>query len=230
MVVPLRWRGQARSVAFSYQDGCLVSDSVELCGFVYLVGDDEGERTAPITEDKAVSLHWDRDQSVDPEVLHGVLDQPRTTAWSAVTIAGDEPHDGIWLRLTVTDARTCRINALPEVSPERCDPIAALRSPALVDGESLAYLTTRRQNTDQGTRWELGAIGHGPAAAELVEHLCDEIRAWSSARDQRPVVIAYPVDTPDGDLIAPAIDKTHSRLVLTYDQNAADSCRVWPPS
>ncbi len=221
LVAPLRWRGQARSVAFSYQDGRLVSDSVELCGFVYLVGEDQGERSAPISEDETVSLHWDRDQAVDPDMLRGVLDQPRTSAWSGVTVAGDEPHDVVWLRLTVTDPRTCRINSHPEVSPEVCDPVAPLRSPALVDGESLAYLTSRRQETDRGMRWELGAIGHGPAAAELTERLCDEIRAWSHEGARRPVVTAHPAGIPDRELAAPAIDKNHSRLTLTYASDEA---------
>jgi protein-L-isoaspartate(D-aspartate) O-methyltransferase len=87
LVAPLRWRGQGRSVAFTYTDGRLVSDSLHLCGFVYLVGDDEGELSGSITADELVTLHWDRDQAVDPEALHGVLDQPRVTAWSGTTIA-----------------------------------------------------------------------------------------------------------------------------------------------
>jgi protein-L-isoaspartate(D-aspartate) O-methyltransferase len=66
--------------------------------------------------------------------------------------------------------------------------------------------------------WELGAIGHGPAAAELTEYLCEEIRTWGPARDQRPPsLVVYPAGTPDGDLVSPAIEKTHSRFVVTYD-------------
>lgn len=214
----MRWRGQARSVGFTYSDGRLISDSVELCGFVYLVTEDEGELSGPITDDDTVKLHWDRDQAVDVHALRGVLDQRRTTAWSGITIAGDEPHDGIWLRLTVTDQHVCRIDAPADVPSELCDPIQAFRSPALVDGGSLAYLTSRRQENGDNVRWELGAIGHGPAATELTEHLCDEIRAWAPDRDQRkPTVIAYPAGTPDNELAGPAIDKTHSRFVLTYN-------------
>ncbi|MFD0204654.1 MULTISPECIES: methyltransferase, FxLD system [Saccharothrix] len=218
LVAPLRWRGQARSVGFTYADGRLVSDSIYLCGFVYLVNADDGELSGPINDDETVKLHWDRDQAVNLDALRGVLDQPRTTAWSGVTIAGDEPHDGIWLRLTATDQRVCRIDAHSDVAPEVCDPIQAFRSPALVDGDSLAYLTSRRQTNGDEVRWELGAIGHGPAAAELTEHLCDEIRAWTPERDRRkPTLIVYSADTPDSELAGPAIDKNHSRFVLTYD-------------
>ncbi|MGH3914281.1 MAG: lantibiotic dehydratase C-terminal domain-containing protein [Pseudonocardiaceae bacterium] len=78
-----------------------------------------------------------------------------------------------------------------------------------------------REAEDGGhVRWELGAIGHGPAA-ELAEHLCNEIRAWSVERDQRkPTLTAYPTGTPDSDLHGTLIDKTHTRLVLTYNDNA----------
>lgn len=219
VVVPLRWRGQARGVAFSYHDGQLVADSIELCGFVYLITDDEGELSAPISHDPTITLHWDRDQPIDPAELHGVLDQPRATAWSGITIAGDEPHDGIWLRLTAIDPRTCRINAPADTPTEMCDPIQELRSLALVDGSSLAYLTARRRAEGNMVRWEIGAHGHGPDAAALTQRLCAETRAWSIHRDQRkPALTVYPTATPDSVLRGTVITKTHSRLVLTYDE------------
>jgi protein-L-isoaspartate(D-aspartate) O-methyltransferase len=221
IVVPLRWRGQARSVAFAYTDGRLTSDSIELCGFVYLVGDDEGETSASITADDTIRLHWDRGQNIKPDALRGVFDQPRVTAWSDVTIAGDEPHDGVWLRLTVTDPRVCRLNAPADTPAEVCDPVQAYRTPVLVDEDSLAYLASRRRETDNGTRWELGAYGHGPAAAKLTERLCNEVRAWSVERDQRkPNLTVHCAGTPDADLSGTIIDKTHSRLALTYDDNS----------
>lgn len=223
LVAPLRWRGQARSVAFTYTDGHLVSDSLHLCGFVYLVSPDEGERSAPISADGMITLHYDRDQAVDLDALHDVFDQPRTTAWTGITIAGDEPHDGIWLRLTATDPRVCRLDVHPDVPDDVAQPVQAFRSPALVEGGSLAYLTSRRRETGEGpdtqVRWELGAIGHGPAATELTEHLSDEIRAWAPERDQRtPRVLVYPAGTPDAQLPSGTVlDKNHSRFVLTYN-------------
>lgn len=94
LVAPLRWRGQGRSVAFTYTDGRLVSDSLHLCGFVYLVGDGEGELSGAITADELVTLHWDRDQAVDLEALRGVLDRPRVTAWSGPRSAGTSRTTG----------------------------------------------------------------------------------------------------------------------------------------
>lgn len=220
VVAPLRWRGQSRGVAFTYTDGRLIADSIELCGFVYLVSDGEGEQFAPITDDEKIRLHFDRDQNIDPEALRGVLNQPRVTAWSDVTIAPDESHDGVWLRLTVTDPRVCRLNAPGDTPPEVCDPVQPFRSPALVDGDSLAYLASRRREDGDTVRWELGAHGHGPNAEKLTERLCNEVRAWSVERDQqKPTLTVYRAGTLDADLSGTVIDKTHSRFVLTYDNH-----------
>jgi protein-L-isoaspartate(D-aspartate) O-methyltransferase len=222
LVAPLRWRGQGRSVAFTYTDGRLISDSLHLCGFVYLRGEYEGELSGLITADELVTLQWDRDQAVDVAALRGVLDQPRVTAWSGTTIARNESHDGLWLRLTVTDPRVCRLKVHADVPREVCDPIGGWWRMALVDVGTLVYLTARRLETGDDVSWELGAIGHGPAAAELVEYLCDEIRAWGPTRDQgTPSLVVYPAGTPDSELVGPVIEKTHSRFVLTYNEAPA---------
>ncbi|NIJ09748.1 protein-L-isoaspartate(D-aspartate) O-methyltransferase [Saccharomonospora amisosensis] len=199
LVAPLRWRGQGRSVSFTYTDGRLVSDSLHLCGFVYLRGEYEGELSGSITADERVKLHWDRDQAVDLSTLRGVLDQPRSVAWSGITIAPDESHDGFWLRLTVTDQRVCRISAHPDAVPEVVNPIGGYWRPALVDGGSLVYLTARRLESGDGVRWELGAIGHGPAAAELTEHLCERgPRLVIQARSIRAQAGHLPCGHPGG--------------------------------
>ncbi|MFI7676366.1 hypothetical protein [Actinophytocola sp. NPDC049390] len=188
---------------------------------MHLLGEHEGELDGPITPDGLVTLHWDRDQAVALAALRGVLDQPRVTAWSGTTLASNESHDGLWLRLTVTDQRVCRLKVHADVPPEVCDPVPGWWRMALVDGDTLVYLTSRRLETSDEVRWELGAIGHGPAAAELTEYLCDEIRSWAPERDQhKPTLTVYPAHTPDSELAGPAIDKTHSRFVLTYDDLA----------
>lgn len=218
LVAPLRWRGQGRSVGFTYTNGRLISDSLHLCGFVYLLGEDDGELSGPITENGLVTLHWDRDQAVDITALACVLDQPRVTTWSGTTLASNESHDELWLRLTVTDQRVCRLKVHADVPPEVCNPVPGWWRMTLVDGETLVYLTTRRLDTGDDVRWELGTIGHGPPATELSEYLCDQIQTRATGRGQdKPTLTVYPADTPDSELAGPAIDKNHSRFVLTYD-------------
>ncbi|WP_052428621.1 methyltransferase, FxLD system, partial [Actinopolyspora erythraea] len=156
MVLPLRWRGQTRAVAFADQHGTLVSDAVELCGFVNLTGETEGEQSGAITDDSTISLHWDHDQPLDPNKLHGVLEAPSITRWSGHTMGGNEPFDGIWLRMTAEDNRTCRLNVHPDVPNEVADPLAPMRSPALAGGRITGLRdqapTPDRQRLPLGTR------------------------------------------------------------------------------
>ncbi|WP_034088889.1 methyltransferase, FxLD system [Streptacidiphilus albus] len=218
LVVPLRWRGTTRSIAFTRETDRMVSSDVQLCGFVPMLGQD-GERDATITADGTVNLYWDIDQPIDPADLHGVLDQPKAEAWSGTTVGGYEPFDGVWLRLSATEAGTCRIEALPAaVESGLCKPAIPSRSPALAEGNSLAYFVTRRQESEEGSpaQFELGAVGHGPAGGDLAERLCEQIRAWGRTRTARPTITVYPAGTPGDQLaIGYAIDKHDSRMVIS---------------
>jgi protein-L-isoaspartate(D-aspartate) O-methyltransferase len=216
LVAPLRWRGQTRSVAFVRDGDALRSDSVELCGFVPMIGQ-EGERSGHIDSDRLVALYWDVDQSIDAAALTGVLEQPKEAIWSGVTVGPYDSFDGVWLRLTGTDPRTCRIAAeAAAIEAGVCTPAIPSRSPALADGDSLAYFTLQRVNADTEPRFELGAIGHGPTGQQLAERLCEEIQAWDQNHDARPIISAYPADTPDSAVPAGlVIDKADSRLVVS---------------
>jgi protein-L-isoaspartate(D-aspartate) O-methyltransferase len=217
LVVPLRWRGQAQGIAFVHHDTALVSDAVELCGFVPMLGPgQDGERTGFLDPDEQVKLTWDIDQDVNPAALGGVLDQPRREAWSSQSVAGDDPFDGIWLRLAATEAGTCRLTADPAaVTAGLCDPVVPVRNVAVVEGGSVAYLTIRRAGEE--SRWELGAIGHGPAGADLAERICQQVRAWNANRTGQPVIAAYPAGTPTTRIGSGLIiDKPNTRLIVTY--------------
>lgn len=214
IVLPLRWRGQTRSVAFTDTDGRLESDSVELCGFVPMIGHDD-ERSAPIAADDAVTLYWDQGQPIDPVALDGVLLHAKETAWSGATIGENESFDGIWLRLTATETGSCRIATTPSaIASGLAAPAIPVRTAAVVEGSSIAYLTLRRLDDTAVRRWELGVIAHGPAAKQLAARFRDQIRAWDTNRTGQPQITAYPANTP-----APAdrvLDKIHSRLTITY--------------
>jgi protein-L-isoaspartate(D-aspartate) O-methyltransferase len=75
LVVPLHWRGQARSIAFTHEHGVLRAGDSQQCGFIPMIGDgQDGERTGHIDTD--VALYWDSDQPIDPTLLQGVLASP----------------------------------------------------------------------------------------------------------------------------------------------------------
>ncbi|HKS43521.1 MAG TPA: methyltransferase, FxLD system [Amycolatopsis sp.] len=218
LVVPLHWRGQARSVAFVHEDAVLRAHDSQLCGFIPMIGIvPTGEQTRDITTD--VALYWDADQPIDLDALRNVFTGTDTTVWSGATVVPNEPFDGIWLRLTATEPGTCRL-AADDTALEAgvCTAAFPYRTPALVEGDSLAYLTKPRPVEDAGERrYELGATGHGPAGATLAERLCEQIRAWDRDRAAQPTITAYPADTPDDE---PAqglvVTKQQTRLVLSY--------------
>jgi protein-L-isoaspartate(D-aspartate) O-methyltransferase len=215
LVVPLRWRGQTRSVAFTHHDAALRSDSVRLCGFVPMVGHD-GEHTAPLDPAGHTTLTWDTDQPIDPAALHNVLDQTKVTLWSGVTVGGEEPFDGVWLRLTATEPATCRIAADRDaVDSGVCTPAIPSRSPALLDTGSLAYLTLRRVVDPDTTRWELGAVGHGPDGTDLANRICQQVHAWNNHRDATATITARPAGAGPAHA-GPAIHKPHTTLTVDY--------------
>lgn len=217
LVVPLHWRGQARSVAFVHEDGVLRATDSRLCGFIPMIGDgQDGERTGPIAD--GVALYYDRDQPVDLDALRGILNQPKITVWSGASVVPNESTDLLWPRLTGTEPGTCRFAAEPAaVDAGVCNPAFTYRSPALVNADSLAYLTLRGPDPDAvERRWELGAVGHGPTGAELAERLCAQIRAWGHNRTAQPTITAYPAETPDQNLAdGIVIDKQSVRLVVS---------------
>jgi protein-L-isoaspartate(D-aspartate) O-methyltransferase len=217
LVVPLHWRGQARSVAFVHEDGILRAVDSRLCGFIPMIGDgQDGERTGQIAN--GVALHFDRDQPIDPAALQGVLDRPRITVWSGASVVPNESTDLIWPRLTGAESGTCRFAANDAaVEAGLCHPAFTHRSPALVDQDSLAYLALRGPDADATERrWELGATGHGPTGAELAQRLCEHIRRWDHDRNAQPAITAYPAGAPDQDLAdGVVIDKQFIRLVVS---------------
>ncbi|MFG2956379.1 methyltransferase, FxLD system [Streptomyces sp. NPDC048291] len=219
LVVPLRWRGLSRSVAFRREKDLMRSDSVRMCGFLPVIGQD-GERDDYIDDDRLVRLYWDEDQPVAPDLLRDVLTGPKSVVWTEATVGSVESFDGVWLRLSAAERATCRITAKAAAMEAGLHRLASpALSPALVEGDSIAYLTLERTVEGQGTepRFRLGAVGYGPAGAELAERICAQIRAWSPARTVDPVITAYPADTPDSDLIDGAvIDRPSARLVITY--------------
>lgn len=173
LVVPLRFRGMTRSVAFRREGERMVSESVRLCGFIPMRNDD-GEHDLDLGG--GVSIRYDEDQNIHAETLAGVLDTSPVAEWSGVMV-GAEPIHGIWGRLASVDAGTCRIIASTEaVQAARARPAIPSLSPALVEGSSLAYLTHRR--TEGAKESELGAIGHGPAGADLCARLVAQVHAW----------------------------------------------------
>lgn len=178
-----------------------------------------GEQNATIDPEGLVTLHYDTDQPVDINALQGVLDRDKSERWADATVGDEEPFDRIWLHLSATHDGTVRIQADKQaVTSGLCIPAIAVRSPGLVKDDSLAYFTFRRAEDTPG-RWQLGAIGHGPAGEVLAGSIVEQIIAWAHDRTADPHLTAYPTGTtPPKDVTGKLISKPEVRLYLAYNR------------
>ncbi|MGW5512592.1 methyltransferase, FxLD system [Streptomyces albogriseolus] len=217
LVLPLRWRGQTQSVALTRHGNALVSDGMELCGFVPIIGQN-GEKTSPLNTDDTIRVHYDEDQDVDPDALAATLqtDKPALEVHSAQRVGGQEPFDGVWLRATAGDDRVCRLEVTPQALEQELlrRPAIPVRSPVLVECDSLAYLTITREGAEAERPFRLGAAAYGPRAEELARDLVAHIDAWGSDRLAVPRMTITPVGW--ASTAGHVIGKPESRITLTY--------------
>ncbi len=220
LVVPLRMRGMTRTVAFVRDGERLVSDGLELCGFVPMQGAGENRvRLAVLhdTEGEEIALRLDGHPEPDTKALRAALHTSRAEAWSGVTLAGDESNEHLDLWLTTALDNLPLMAAKPSARQRGLVASASpLGVPTLVDGDSFAYRTVRR--TDAPDRFELGAVGHGPQGKAVAEHLAEEIRAWDAEhRGHRAHIEVDPAGTPDDRLPAGRIvDRPHTRITISW--------------
>lgn len=133
-------RGTTRAVALVRRGDRLVSDGVELCGFVPVRGAGENRIGLVLLHDIAgeeVGLRLDGHTEPDTDALRTALHGPRTDAWSGVMLAGEESdeHLDLWLTTALDDL------PLPAATPAAharglVTSASPLGVPTLVDGDS----------------------------------------------------------------------------------------------
>ena len=216
LVVPLRWRGQTQSVALVLgEDGLLRSDTVFLCGFVPMIGQD-WERSAALDSGDLVHLYWDADQDISPGLLSGVLDGPKTRIDSGITVGPDgipRPH--------LAPRHRHGPGRLPDLRRAgRC------HQRAVHPGHQIAHPGPGRRRLHRlpdrpappSTRARLsasGAIGHGPNGASLAERLCRHIDTWGADRAAKPSITIYPDSAPQ-TAGAQVITREHCEMTVAY--------------
>lgn len=222
LLVPLQVRGLSRTIAFEQADGCLVSRSSRLFGFVPIQGAGAHQSTLLVMRGGEVTVRFDDEFPVDPSVLEGVLDTPRVEVWSGATIGRFEPWATAQMWLATALPGFCRVVVDRELNTGLISPPGRHSAAvAVVAGGSLAYVTTR--GTADETDVEFGVHAFGPHAAELAEHVAEQLRVW--AREYRggpgPQFRVYPVGTPDDQMPeGRVIDKKHSRITISWPQAA----------
>jgi protein-L-isoaspartate(D-aspartate) O-methyltransferase len=204
LVVPLRLNTLSRSIGFRRQDGRLVSESWEMCGFVHVQG--MGARPEPSVSLPGpagghVSLRFDQGFPADPGLLDGALATEQVSEWSGVTIGHQVSFADLNLWLGAFLPGFCRVAASEgtelhaEGQNKAWFPVGGVR------GDSFACLALRKLDGTGPLRYEFGAKAYGPHAPEAAGALVAEVRAWDAAgRDLAQDAFAF---WPGGTALPP---------------------------
>ena len=224
LIVPMRIRGsQSRSIVFERNGRQWISRDSQMCGFMPLRGlADDAPRTLPLSADRSVTLPLYQDQAADADTLRDVLGQPRHEAWTGVRFGPHQSLEYLWLWLS------CALdNALSRMQVSQqameCGQITTRSGVwimATLDGNALAYLPLRPIESDDSAnrQHEIGVIGHGPNADDLVARVVKQILRWGSdyrSRQVRFTLQAAGTAPPlDGQFI---FAMSHHLLSVTWD-------------
>jgi protein-L-isoaspartate(D-aspartate) O-methyltransferase len=120
------------------------------------------------------------------------------------------------VHLSAVEDGTVRIQADQQaVESGLCTPAIPIRTPALVEGDSLAYFAYRPAEGQPG-RYQLGAYAHGPRGEDLAARIVDQIIVWDQDRDADPEILAYPTGFAADHAPGKRIGKPDITLVLRY--------------
>jgi protein-L-isoaspartate(D-aspartate) O-methyltransferase len=201
IVVPLRVRGQTRSIAFDRVGDHLESRSTTICGFVSMQGAGANyERLIPLEE---AALTFDEDQEDDPHPSADVLTLPVEQTWSGAEVHRQEPLLDLYLWLASTLPGYCVLSS------------EGLKwAGAVATEDSLAYVVTRPGRDD--VHVEVGCSGHGPDAAELIGRIVEQVHVWDRTLRHGPGP-TFQVHTA-GDVLPPGfhIARRHSYITVNW--------------
>lgn len=222
LLVPLQVRGLSRTISFEPAEGCLVSRSSRLFGFVPMRGAGAHQGKLLVMRGGEVILRFDDEFPVDPSLLEGVLDTPRVEVWSGATIGRFELWDTAQMWLATALPGFCRVVVDRKLNTGLISPPGRQSAAvAVVAGGSFAYVTTR--GTAEEMDVEFGVHAFGPAAADLAEEVAEQLRVWGRAHRGGPGAQfrVYPVGTPDDQQSeGRVINKKHSRITISWPHAA----------
>ncbi|MFL6054981.1 MAG: hypothetical protein ACJ72W_19005 [Actinoallomurus sp.] len=212
--MPLRLHGSdlTRSIAFTNHGDRLVSDSVQVCGFIPLIGaaSHAGHRIT-LGDDLTLSVP---PGGTDDDAIRDAMNHPAYTEWTGVVVNDNDPieHLDLWLA-TIDSDRFARMSAGPKARENGvAHPARRWGGAAIHDDGTLAYVTRRELNDDTA---ELGVIAHGPGSQRLANRLADLLTLWERQNPVEPKITAYPRDTRDDEITGTVINKPHSRLRIS---------------
>lgn len=222
LVLPMRIRGSiSRSFAFERDGDMWKTVSCEMATFVPLRKGvcDDVYTLVPMAGEGNVRLETFSEQDVDRDALRTVLDEQQTKLYTGVKFRQGSAWE--WLYLYLACVLPNGLSRLPGQRPG-FTPHFGWGSMAALDGASLAYLTIREGDDENGRYWEIGVIGHGEAGRGLAERVVDEIRAWDTSGGNDAPAPGFRMTTAESRDRLTAndprflIDKPYSRLVVDW--------------
>ncbi|RKN11056.1 methyltransferase, FxLD system [Streptomyces radicis] len=222
LILPMRIRGSiSRSFAFERDGDTWRTVSCEMATFVPLRKGacDDIYTLVPMEGEGNVRLETFSEQHVDRDAIRTVLDQEQVTAYTDVKFRKGAPFE--WLYLYLASVLPGGLSRMPGQRPG-FTPHFPWGSMAALDGDTLAYLTLRNGEDEQGWYGQIGVISHGPRATELADQVATEITEWDRGwgNDGPPPTFRMAVGDARDQLTAAeprfVIDKTYSRLVVDW--------------
>jgi protein-L-isoaspartate(D-aspartate) O-methyltransferase len=223
LVLALRMLGLQRVIAFEKAGGSLSGVASKLFGFVAVQGSGAHQAKLLVMRGGEVTLQFDDELPVDPELLEGVFLTPRAEVWSGALIGAYELLDTVQMWLATVLPSFCTV-----VVDQGMDTGVVVPPPkrnaalATVAGASLAYVTMRPAMEDGEKAWEFGVHAYGPHASDLASQVAGHLRTWATAHRGGPGAQyrVYPAGTEDDELAARGqarvIDKVHSRVLISW--------------
>ncbi|MDG4803707.1 methyltransferase, FxLD system [Micromonospora sp. WMMD980] len=217
IVLPLIMNAVTRTVGFRRDGDHLISNSVEVAGFVPMQGDGAHPDRVFLLPDgngRHVRLLFDSDVPDHLDRLDGVLAGERCEVWSGVTVASGVSFADLHLWFAWFLPGFCRVAADDgtDLAAER------LWFPyGVVYGAGFAYLAL--QPVPEGEGFEFGARAFGPDGERAAAAMVEQIRAWDRAgRDVEPRFCYWPADSDHARIPADAavMDKTHGVISISW--------------
>jgi protein-L-isoaspartate(D-aspartate) O-methyltransferase len=217
IVVPLRFAGITRMIAFDRTGDTLTADSYRLGGFVPMQGDGANtERLIRITADVGLYVDPQHDLDVDVEALRTALAAPAVELWAGTPF--DMPDELAMFQLTNGGSGMAMMHAAQKAVDEQVvEPAVRHGLPVLVQGDSLAY-RTKRESTQFASGYEAGVRAYGPQAQQVGQRMLDLIRDWGTDHFRRGAarIVYYPACIDITGLAGWRSVKRHGVLAISW--------------
>ncbi|MDM4723298.1 methyltransferase, FxLD system [Micromonospora sp. WMMA1363] len=216
IVVPLRFAGITRLIAFDRDGDRLVGDRYRLGAFVPMQGNGAAtDQMVPITGEVTLRLDTCELADFDVPALRKAVHSSGIERWSGAPF--DLPDELELFLLTHGRKPVPMLHVSENMVQQGVFAASARRGvPALIEGGSFAY-RTKRESPETGG-FETGVIAHGPDAETVAARYIELLRRW--ARDYRrrdAARIEYlPAGADTKHLTGWSTTKRHGTVTVTW--------------